>query len=153
VYTWTLPSGLTAAAGQGTKTVMVDFSLTPATNLVISMRSSNACGQSPIRSLSGISVSTAYCVRTSAGTGMFSEADIYPNPATDRIFVQFNAEKAADYTLTLTDMAGRNLFVEQATSQEGANLREFDVSGLTSGAYLVTIMAENTRQVMRLIVE
>ncbi|MFM9057499.1 MAG: HYR domain-containing protein, partial [Bacteroidota bacterium] len=135
VYNWTLPSGLTAVAGQGTKTVLVDFSLSPATNLVISMRSSNACGQSPIRSLSGISVSTAHCVRTSAATGLFSEADVYPNPASDRIFIQFNAAKAADYTLTLTDMAGRNLMVEQATSQEGSNVREFDVSGLTSGAY------------------
>jgi hypothetical protein len=153
-YTWTMPTGLTIASGQGTKNIAVDFSISPATNLVMSMRSSNACGQSPLRSLSGIAVNTAYCAaRISSTDGLFSETELYPNPATDRVFVQFTAERSADYTLTLSDMAGRNLLVEQATSQQGVNLREFSVSGLTSGAYLVSIQAENSRQVMRLIIE
>jgi hypothetical protein len=155
VYTWTVPAGATIVSGQGTKIITVDYNTTPASGLVISVRTSNNCGLSPIRSLSGISVNSANCggPRSGDNSAMLSGFSIFPNPATDRITLNFETMQDSDYRIRITDVAGRLVFTEEGAAVEGINRKDYAVDHLNGGIYFVTLETAGETQVIRLMVE
>ena len=58
------------------------------------------------------------------------------------------------YTLKVVDLLGKVLISEANTAQEGANLREIDLSGIAKGMYLLSFEREGAEnQTMRIVVQ
>ncbi|MDT8392217.1 MAG: C10 family peptidase [Bacteroidales bacterium] len=69
--------------------------------------------------------------------GIFSNFQLFPNPATKQVNLSWLAEKNADITWHVYDMTGRELINQSVISQAGANTCQFDISGLAGGIYLL----------------
>lgn len=64
-----------------------------------------------------------------------------PNPATDRINVQFDASGSLETTLQLMDLAGRLVLQQVIQASEGQNSLSIPVGNLTNGMYLLHVRA------------
>jgi CHRD domain/PKD-like domain/Secretion system C-terminal sorting domain/Putative metal-binding motif/Dictyostelium (slime mold) repeat len=149
-YTWTVPGGSTILSGQTTKIINLLFSNTPATNMVVSVKASNACGTSASRTLPGI-VSN-FCVRTSINSAL-SSLNAYPNPAKDLLNVDFSSEIEQDYVMSILDVAGRVIYNESKTSVSGINNLKINVKGLSSGVYMLNFKMGDANEQIRIMVE
>jgi len=90
-----------------------------------------------IKPVNPLSVST---VHTSEG----AKFDVYPNPATDVLNFNFEAEEATDVLYILTDITGRVLNVTQS-SNVTSDTQSINVSELPAGVYMLTAKsAEDT---------
>lgn len=65
---------------------------------------------------------------------------IYPNPATDVINIELDADSEA--TISILDLQGRTIMSETATAVQ----RTIDVAGLAEGVYLLNVSTENGRE-------
>jgi thiol-disulfide isomerase/thioredoxin len=68
------------------------------------------------------------------------DMNVYPNPATDNVDVAFEA--AGDYTITITDMAGRVVSTNAYTNLSGAQNITIPVADLMSGNYIISVANE-----------
>ncbi|MFN0188380.1 MAG: MopE-related protein, partial [Bacteroidia bacterium] len=153
-YAWTVPGGASIVSGQGTKTIIVNFGPNSANNQVISVRASNACGQSGLRTLSGISISLSNCgPRIGNVSSTISQVVLFPNPARENVNIQFNSTINGDYQITLVDHAGRMIASEMGVATEGTNVKSLNIETLSSGIYSIVIRVGNDVQHSRLLVE
>lgn len=61
---------------------------------------------------------------------------IYPNPASDGIYVHIDEEVPGNLTLTITDLDGNNVLIRDIENDSQLNLSD---AGLVSGVYIVTV--------------
>jgi hypothetical protein len=66
--------------------------------------------------------------------------NVYPNPATDNVNVAFEA--AGDYTITITDMAGRVVSTNAYSNLSGAQNIAVPTAELMSGNYIISVANE-----------
>jgi hypothetical protein len=86
--------------------------------------------------------------------GMMHDIIIYPNPAHASATLQFNADKDDAGTLSLYDVAGREVLVNSFRIVEGKNARELNLETLPQGIYLVVVRgADNKAARVNLVVE
>lgn len=147
-YTWTIPSGITLASGQGTSTVALNFNATAATR-TISVVANNACGAGTSRTLS---VTSQACPRL-ADEGSLTYLQLFPNPVSDNLNVRFSASNSEHIRISVTDISGRIVFTEERTVNEGPNALNLNLSGLSSGAYLLSLQSSEGTLKSRLIIE
>ena len=62
---------------------------------------------------------------------------VFPNPATDRINISFNATEAVDLEISLTDISGKQLKYEQIKAGPGMNAFQYQLDNLNQGMYLL----------------
>jgi len=148
-YTWTVPSGITLASGQGTNTVGLNFNATAATRS-ISVVASNACGAGTSRSLS---VTSQACPRLADGNNGIPVLEMYPNPAKDLVTVVLQTYSAENMYLTLTDVSGRSVLAESRSFQEGLSQFNLDVSSFSAGIYLLSLEGTSGSYKARLLIE
>lgn len=147
-YTWVVSSG-SVSSGQGTKNITVDWAA-PAAGQTMSVTTSNACGSSLSRSLTGITVNN--CPRFGMNADQVN-LNAFPNPASDRATIQFTSVDDSDYRLRISDITGRTLFLENGTAAAGLNTKVLSLDGFASGVYNLTIEMDNAQQQIKLIVE
>ncbi|MBK9400182.1 MAG: T9SS type A sorting domain-containing protein [Bacteroidetes bacterium] len=155
-YEWVVPGGVAIVGGQGTKFLTVNYSTTPATSQVISVRGINSCGTGAWRSLSGISIDSAYCGAKMNGfiaANTLLPMEIYPNPASNHFIIQFISTERNNYLLKISDVSGRTLFTHSAYSKEGDNKLEFFNDFLTTGWYMVELHTQRSAQIGKLLIE
>ncbi|NQX86351.1 MAG: Omp28-related outer membrane protein [Flavobacteriaceae bacterium] len=80
-----------------------------------------------------------------------SAVSIYPNPATDKFNIAFDASNA-NYAITITDMLGRTVLAQQHNNLSGNNTIEISTNQFSAGQYIVTIATSNTSYSKRLII-
>ena len=66
---------------------------------------------------------------------------IYPNPASDKINVVFNAENL-DYTINISDITGRILSTNNYSQLADAQNIELPLTGISTGNYIVSISSD-----------
>ena len=66
---------------------------------------------------------------------------IYPNPASDKINVVFNAENL-DYTINISDITGRVLSTNNYSQLADAQNIELSLTGISTGNYIVSITSD-----------
>lgn len=66
-----------------------------------------------------------------------ADMNVYPNPTSDILNVDFSLEEAADVTYILTDVSGRVISVVNSTNVT-KETQTIDVSKLTAGMYMIT---------------
>jgi hypothetical protein len=67
--------------------------------------------------------------------------EVFPNPAADKVNVKFEA-KQADYSIAITDLAGRTLSTQQVSNANGTQKVEVSLAGISAGNYLITVATE-----------
>ncbi len=146
-YNWTLPTGATIIGSATGNSITIQWG-TRGGNL--SVRAVNACGNSGSRSLA----ITVNCTAgfTSAGNTNTS-VEIYPNPVSDIAKLRFTSTGSTNYTIAVSDMAGRKLISEVYRSVPGLNIHQLNLSRLSKGSYLVTIENGLHKQVQKINVQ
>jgi hypothetical protein len=148
-YNWTRTFAGTISSGQGTKNVLVSWNQV-ASNQSVAVSASNSCGTSAVRGLSGIQVTS--CARSFDNEGAFT-LTAFPNPASDRVTIVFNAPKDGDYRLSIVDLSGRLMFAQEIDILSGVSQMDFDLGGYAAGMYLVSLENGQEIQNIRLVVE
>ena len=69
---------------------------------------------------------------------------LYPNPAHDKLFVEFKNQAQSAYYVTVKDFLGRTkLMLPQPYLKDG-----IDISSLSKGVYTISIMEKGSKQVI-----
>ena len=81
-----------------------------------------------------------------------SQLVVYPNPATDRMFIAFESSESGTADLQIRDMNGRLLQSEEVQLVQGANVLSQDLAAYPFGTYLLSVTI-NDRVLQTLIVK
>ncbi len=87
-------------------------------------------------------VSPAFYIGTELSTNDIPKAEalIYPNPFNDLVYINLPAKINGDYSLFLTDMAGRVIHSETKKSNQENII--YDGASLPSGVYLLKVKSD-----------
>jgi|GEM_PF-584342 len=111
-------------------------------------------GQQSQYSASSIFTTLAQRVASVKDAGLFHDVIIYPNPAHASATLQFNADKDLDGTVTMFDVAGREVLADPMHIVAGRNGTEFNLEKLPQGIYLVVVRgADDSVARVNLVVE
>lgn len=78
---------------------------------------------------------------------------VYPNPATDELFIEVNASQSSDMSISVYNIMGQKVMDQNVTVSTGINRPSISVSNLTSGIYFVTVKANGFENTMKFIVK
>jgi hypothetical protein len=76
--------------------------------------------------------------------------ELYPNPATEHVYMSFHMEEAGEVQVVITDIAGREVALIETVANSGHNILEWQPAGLGAGMYLVTLQQGGKRQTRKL---
>jgi hypothetical protein len=82
----------------------------------------------------------------------FTLTGIYPNPATSQISIGVICNVNTTAAVSLTDVLGRDVLVQDWTLSVGYNTNVFDVSSVAAGTYVVTIQSGNIKTSKHLVI-
>lgn len=71
--------------------------------------------------------------------GLF--VNVFPNPATSNVTFSINGNIAYNYTIYLMDATGRKIATQHVSN---TNRSEMNLSGISSGLYFYTVVAEGS---------
>jgi hypothetical protein len=125
----------------------MNHSAVPSLNGIITVKSSNTCGTSPVKVLS---VVTTLCPRLGDAA---TQLQVYPNPANAYINVSFKVEQSQQATIILRDAAGRVVYNEATDAAAGFNNLQIDLSNLSKGVYFVQLQTDSSSENTRLIIK
>ena len=84
-------------------------------------------------------------------SGGLLNVSLYPNPARDHCFVEFNSTVEAVIEVQLMDMNGKILESNKQVATSGLNRIEIDISGINSGVYYVKLVSDNVSSINKII--
>ena len=149
-YTWSSISGTAVSITQTSDTTAnVVFNSNGTRN--ITAKVSSAC--SYVNKSISVVVGTGCRDGEDFSNNTDEPISVYPNPATDRITVSFNGEQSSIYHITLEDMMGREVMIQNGTTEIGISNLELNLSGISKGLYLIHITKGNSNKAMRLLIE
>jgi hypothetical protein len=153
-YLWATTSGGVIQGGQGTKSVSIAWNSTSAgTSQSVTVRASNACGNSTTRALSMVIGS---CLKIDADAGEDTQrSKVYPNPAHGTAFVSYSMPDPGPVDFKVFDMAGHSLHsVRIVHDRAGDFVQELPIQalGLSGGVYVITVSREGITENIRLFV-
>jgi len=146
-YVWSVPAGASILGPVNGSSILVQWG---ATSGNITVRASNACGLSAVRSLPCTFSCRTGQVQNSLGS---FNAEVYPNPASDKATVKFTAAQAAQYQLKMTDVLGQRVLSLEGAATEGINMIELNLGTVSKGVYLLSIMSNGNTEQIRVVVE
>lgn len=138
-YSWSVTGGASISPSGTSAVVNYNTSLNPSS--IIRANANSLCGPSQPGQLN---VAVNLSCRTVADEIEITDSEIvvYPNPTSGKILVTFNSETETKYLIRITDLIGNIISNEVFTSETGMNTREFDITGVTKGVYMVTLSAD-----------
>lgn len=72
-------------------------------------------------------------------TPLGRSVELYPNPATGFVNLEFNTSKDGKAIIRLSDVTGKEVFTKKEESINGRYVRQFNVSKLPAGIYLLEV--------------
>jgi hypothetical protein len=141
IYQWSLPSGTTFISGQNTNTISVHIGSNAGQ---ISCRVKNACGSLGVSKLN-FSINCRLAAE--------HEFNVFPNPATDKVEVQFNADNAGTVQLQLCDLMGKVVIARTIQSTEGFNNVILNVDGFSRGTYMLNIIRNDVTDRTKIVIQ
>lgn len=73
--------------------------------------------------------------------------NIYPNPATEKVSIQFFAEGNQEVVVSIYNAMGQRVQSQQVLTQQGENVVGFDLNSLSSGMYMMELIEGEERKV------
>ncbi len=74
--------------------------------------------------------------------------NVYPNPASDKVMVNFELSSSTDLNVQLIDPQGKVIVSEKAQYSNGAHSMSIDLGGLSNGNYIIQLVG-NTDKVSK----
>ena len=146
-YTWTVPSGVSIVNGQGNDTIVLNFSTIPGGNGVLSVVAGNNCGISGSRSLT---LNYLNCPRLAGGEE--NAFRLYPNPAGDEVWIEFEQDMIGQGEIRCINMLGQVVHSEELIFDHKTKRMYFNTTKLKEGIYSLTIVLSNASYSARLII-
>jgi hypothetical protein len=150
-YNWSLlPAGASIINGQGTNSVLVDFSgvLASLSSVKLSVTATNACGVNT--AIKAITLSNA-----AAGARMRQDAlavsvtEVYPNPVSSDFNIDVTASTAGTLEISIYSLDGTIMVSPKTVQlQEGANTISENISNLNSGIYILQLVNSSNNDVI-----
>ncbi len=81
------------------------------------------------------------------------DLNVYPNPATNYVNIDFSLAEAEKITMKLMDMTGKVLKQDAVEGIAGANQQRMDIHGMAKGLYLLEISTPNGKSVRKITVQ
>lgn len=95
-------------------------------------------------------------VTTAIGNAEFTveeKMSLYPNPASDQVFINLNSEVSQDFTLNVIAINGQSVISEKLLkAKEGTNIFGLSTSSWSSGVYLIHISGGNDLNAQQMLV-
>lgn len=86
------------------------------------------------------------------GNSAFNSLEVYPNPASDRITINFVLNRRQQVGVFLSDLNGQTKFVlSESKVQAGSHQLQIDLPDQLQGVYLLTVVTEDNRYTKKLI--
>jgi hypothetical protein len=116
----------------------------------VSAQAVNSCGASGFRALACV-ISCRQSQVTGSASGL--NAEVYPNPATEKATVKFTAATDSQVHLNMTNVIGQSVMTSEVAATEGINMVDLDLNNVAKGVYMLSIMSGDNTEQIRLIVE
>jgi hypothetical protein len=113
----------------------------PAGNYEVKIR--NRCGNVP--NYSAFGPSTYFTITSNKGLvdEITTNVNVFPNPVTDKLNVEFEATEAQNIQAKLFDLTGRLIKTVQFNSQVGLNNFTIEMSDFVNGTYMLKVYADD----------
>jgi hypothetical protein len=154
-YIWAVPVGMAIIGYQYGDSIVVSVDNQFISGL-ISCKSVNDCGSSPMRYSNTIStgncstaISTSPQVITKISINENNEVGLYPNPTNDKTFIKLINNEEKLIKIIIYDNSGRCIFNQVIDIDGDSNF--IDLSMYNSGVYLVFIITSNSKDIYRVI--
>jgi hypothetical protein len=156
-YTWTVADGAVIVDGQGTRTVIIDFSAVPAgppTNAITAFATNNCGVNSTVKT---VTLTSAACptpkneqvIKAIGDATSFSNAAVYPNPATSEFNIDIDASKVGSVQMSIYSINGIMVLNSKSINlEEGRNTINENISNLSNGIYIVKLVDSSNNEVM-----
>ncbi len=79
--------------------------------------------------------------------------NVYPNPASDKFNVRFEAQTQSNVVINVTDMAGKVVLSNTMNNVNGVQTVEMNTKGLNAGIYLVNVNANGVNSTKKLTIK
>lgn len=99
---------------------------------------------------SSITVSVCAGIATNAAV---QNVMVYPNPGNGAFTVEFNQAVAGEVIVRITDIQGKLIAGEELSNFAGAYKKNFDLSSMDKGMYLLEVTGNNTHFVSKVILK
>ncbi len=93
------------------------------------------------------------CLGVDENADILSRMNIYPNPSEGMFMFSLDIPGTADFTFTVTDMLGKNIFAKSQNKVTGMYSENIDLHGVGSGIYFATIQIEGKNYVKKIVIE
>ncbi len=67
------------------------------------------------------------------------EVIVYPNPARDVLHIAFDTEKNTDYTLSIYNLVGQQVYISEDRSQGTKEIKQINLGTLPNGIYFIKL--------------
>jgi hypothetical protein len=92
------------------------------------------------------------CEAVSIDELLLNSTSIYPNPAKDKVYIEFNRNAHSNVSMDVYDLLGAKV-AQTAIMGAGNTLYELETKGISPGIYLVKVSVNGTTKSFKLIVE
>ncbi|MGL2965308.1 T9SS type A sorting domain-containing protein [Flavobacterium sp. XGLA_31] len=148
-YTWVPANGAVIVSGQGTNTVVVDFSAVLETVLKTTLKVSatNACAVNSTVKTFTLSTATCPAAKMETTKEVTNTAiQVYPNPATDVFNVDVTSAGEGVITMSIYTINGSVVSTKNLNVTEGLNTVNENISSLSNGVYFVQFVNQTTNE-------
>jgi hypothetical protein len=149
-YNWVLTNG-SIDYGQGTNNIDLTWGSGAGT---IKVRAANTCGFSPLQLLD-ITPSCRIVEHNFSSEKVQDvlKANVYPNPAHDKIALNFNSAEIENTLIDIRDFSGRTIKIINYTAEKGANHLELELNNFAKGAYIIQIKSDKINEQLPIVVQ
>ncbi len=81
------------------------------------------------------------------------DLNVYPNPASQIMYIDFTSEKTQDLQLSLYDVLGQLVWTKSFISNANLETESIDISNLAKGAYQLRAEVDNSQQTFKVMVQ
>ena len=146
-YNWITPPGSSILGPINGSSIIL---LWGSTSGNVSVQAVNSCGASGFRALACV-ISCRQSQITGSASGL--NAEVYPNPATEKATVKFSAATATLVHLNMCNLLGQSVMTTEVAATEGTNMIDLDLNNLAKGVYMLNIMSGDNNERVRVVVE
>jgi hypothetical protein len=85
-------------------------------------------------------------------SGQALAAQLYPNPANNRVTLSFNLSRAQNAVIAVTNVNGQKVIETRTEAQSGLNTQPISIAGLASGIYFIKLTAAEGSTLNKLVI-
>ena len=147
-YTWTIPAGASLISGQGTNSILLNFTGSIGNVLALKVKAINSCGTSSNRTLN---VTLINCPRLQDEE--INSLILYPNPTQDQLNVSWSSSYNEKVQLACIDILGQTIYQKEIEANEGRNEFKLNTSLISDGVYFMRISKDGIIQSRKFVVK